>query len=71
MINETKSKIAKQIFEDYTKGKKTTEIVEDLNKKRLKTKQGLNFSISIIFKMLRNPKRNVKSRKRYRINRKT
>lgn len=56
VINETKSKIAKQIFEDYANGKKTTEIVEDLNKKRLKTKQGLNFSISIIFKMLQNPK---------------
>ena len=38
VINETKSKIAKQIFEDYANGKKTTEIVEDLNKKRLKTK---------------------------------
>ena len=46
----------KQIFEDYANGKKKTEIVEDLNKKRLKTKQGLNFSISIIFKMLQNPK---------------
>lgn len=56
VVNETESKIVKQIFEDYANGKKTTEIVEDLNNKGLKTKQGLKFSINIISKMLRNPK---------------
>ena len=56
VINETESKIVRQIFDDYANGIKTTQIVENLNNKGLKTKQGLKFSINIISKMLRNTK---------------
>lgn len=38
VINETESKIVRQIFDDYANGIKTTQIVENLNNKGLKTK---------------------------------
>ena len=56
VLNESESVIVKSIFESYTNGKKIKEIVDDLNNKGLKTKNGYSFSINIISKMIRNIK---------------
>ena len=56
VLNESESAIVRNIFESYTNGKKIKEIVDDLNNKGLKTKNGYSFSINIISKMIRNIK---------------
>ena len=56
VINPTEAGIVRRIFTDYANGKKTQEIVDELNKCKLTNKEGKQFSLNIIARMLRNQK---------------
>ncbi len=56
VINEGEGSIVKQVFEDYSNGKKAQEIVDNLNNRGLKTKYNRKWTLNIIAKMLRNTK---------------
>lgn len=55
-IDELNAQIVRQIFEDYANGKSKKEIVEDLNKKGIKTSAKKPFVINSLYNLLTNRK---------------
>ena len=58
VINPIEAGIVRKIFADYANGKKTLEIVNELNNAKITNKHGRKFSLDLIAKMLRNRKYN-------------
>ena len=53
-VDEEEAKIVREIFERYTQGENKTRIIEDLNKRQIKTALGKSFCVNSLSKILSN-----------------